>query len=266
MRVVRPTPVTDPAAGDLEVALGDVLQHRRWVRRTLPFPHVVARDVFTAEVYAALAADFERLLAAGAISRPAGSGYGARLTRLSEHADGPLALFLSRAWHDLLAGVAGVENPTGDISVGLHHHEPGGAPGWPHNDLNPGWFDVEAPGPHEVGLDGPHLDYHRGPSDGSPARETMRAVSVLFYLANPEWSEGDGGETCLYPSLEAGARGEGARVPPVNNSLVMFESTPFSWHAYAGGSRNPRNALVMWLHRPKRDVVERWGESSVVYW
>lgn len=120
--------------------------------------------------------------------------------------------------------------------------------------------------PHEVGLDGPHLDYHHGPSDGSAARETMRAVSVLFYLANPAWSVGDGGETGLYPSHEAAARQGGVLVPPVNNSLVMFECTPHSWHAFAGASRQVRNCLVMWLHRPKREVVELWGESSVVYW
>lgn len=256
---------TSGVAG-LDAGLEGLLAHRRWVRRELPFPHVVASDVFTDDVYAALAADFERLLASGAISHPSGSGYEATWARLSEHAVGPLSLFLSREWHDLLAGVAGVDNPTGDVSVGLHHHEPGGAPGWPHNDLNPGWFAPDAPLPHEVGADGPHVDYHHGPGDGSPARETMRAVSVLFYLANHEWSEGDGGETGLYPSLDAGSRAEGIFVPPVNNSLVIFECTPYSWHAFAGSARRQRNCLVMWLHRPKQDVVDWWGESSVVYW
>ena len=33
------------------------------------------------------------------------------------------------------------------------------------------------------------------------ARETIRAVSVLFYLANPEWEPGDGGETALFRTL-----------------------------------------------------------------
>ena len=97
-------------------------------------------------------------------------------------------------------------------------------------------------------------------------RETVRAVSALFYLANPPWAEGDGGETGLYDSVAAGARTEGVLVPPVNNSLVLFECTPYSWHAYARASRHQRNSLVMWLHRPRQDVVERWGESSVVHW
>lgn len=254
-----------PSALGAPDGLADLLAHRRWVRRTLPFPHVVATDVFTDEVYAALEADFVRLLDGGAISQPSGSGYEATWARLAEHADGPLSLFLSRGWHDLLAGVARVGTTTGDVSVGLHHHEPGGAPGWPHNDLNPGWFPEDAPGPGEVGVDG-LVDYHHGPADGSPARETVRAVSALFYLANPPWAEGDGGETGLYDSVAAGARTEGVLVPPVNNSLVLFECTPYSWHAYARASRHQRNSLVMWLHRPRQDVVERWGESSVVHW
>ncbi|CAN5676856.1 hypothetical protein BH11ACT8_BH11ACT8_13840 [soil metagenome] len=246
-------------------ALEGVLAHRRWVRRSLPFPHVVATDVFTDEVYGALATDFERLLHDGAISRPSGSGYGATWARLTEHTDGPLGLFASREWHDLVAGVVGVES-TGDVSVGLHHHEPGGAAGWPHNDLNPGWFADPAPQPHEVRLEDAGVDYHHGPADQTPARETVRAVSVLFYLANPEWSEGDGGETGLYADVAAGARGEGLLVPPLNNSLVLFECTPFSWHGDAGASRHPRNCVVMWTHRPQQDVVQRWGESSVVHW
>lgn len=247
-------------------ALEGVLAHRRWVRRTLPFPHVVAHDVFTDEVYAALAADFERLLAAGAISRRAGSGYAATWARLAEHADGPLGLFLTREWHDVVAAVGGVDEPTGDVSAGLHHHQPGGAAGWPHNDLNPGWFPAAAPAAHEVGLDSLDFDYHHGPEAPQDARETMRGVSLLFYLANPEWSEGDGGETGLFASRGAAGRAEGSFVPPINNSLVLFECTPYSWHAYAGASRHERNCVVLWTHRAKQDVVDRWGEQSVVYW
>lgn len=245
-------------------ALDEVLANRRWVRRTLPFPHVVATDVFAPDFYAALAADFDRILGAGAIAHASTPGYEARTARLADHADGPLGIFLTRAWHDVVAGVAGIPAPTGDVSAALHHHGPGGSAGWPHNDLNPGWFGGPPPGPDEVrteAYDG--VDYHHG---GPGARETVRAVSVLYYLANPEWAEGDGGETGLFPSAEAGARGAGAFVPPVNNSLVLFECTPFSWHAYAGGSRHVRNCVVMWVHRPKSEVTERWGEAPIVRW
>jgi hypothetical protein len=247
--------------------LDSLLAHRRWVRRALPFPHVVATDVFTEAFYAELAADFAGIMDAGAVVHATTPGYEARSARLAAHSDGPLGIFLSRGWHDLVSGVAGVSSATGDVSGALHHHGPGGSAGWPHNDLNPGWFAGPAPGPDEIrveGLDG--VDYHRGPGNGSPARETIRAVSVLYYLANPEWAEGDGGETGLFASDAAGAQGEGSYVPPLNNSLVLFECTPFSWHAYAGASRHERNCVVMWAHRSRSEVVERWGESSVVHW
>lgn len=244
-----------------------LLAHRRWVRRALPFPHVVATDVFSNGFYAELADDFARIMGAGAIAHTTTPGYAARSARLAEHATGPLGVFLSREWHDLVAGVAGVDSATGDVSAALHHHAPGGGAGWPHNDLNPGWFGGSAPAADEIRVESmDDVDYHRGPPDGVPARQTMRAVSVLYYLANPEWSAGDGGETGLFASAEAGSRGDGAFVPPVNNSLVLFECTPFSWHAYAGSSRHIRNCLVMWLHRPTAEVVDRWGEAAVVHW
>ena len=39
----------------------DLLAHRRWIRRTEPFPHVYVRDVFVRGFYERLAAEFERV-------------------------------------------------------------------------------------------------------------------------------------------------------------------------------------------------------------
>ncbi|MDT4982832.1 MAG: hypothetical protein QOF95_322, partial [Pseudonocardiales bacterium] len=94
----------------------------------------------------------------------------------------------------------------------------------------------------------------------------IRAVSLLFYVGNPDWVPGDGGETGLFANIDTAARGPRAAVPPVNNSLVMFECTPFSWHAFVSNVSNPRNSVVMWLHRRKDEAVARWGEQSIVYW
>ena len=244
--------------------LAEVLQNRRWVRRTHPFPHVVAADVFVPAFYAELAAEFRRIAQEHPEAfRRSMPGYDAAGSEVGR--DGPLGVFVSRPWHDLVAGVGRVQ-PTGDVSASLHHHEPGAASGWPHNDLNPGWFPEPAPDPGEVRLsiDG-DVGYHRGERPpGVPARETIRAVSLLFYLANPPWSAGDGGETGLYrsPSDPAPA----ASIPPVDNSLVLFECTPYSWHAFVSNRAKPRNSVVMWLHRPKADVIDRWGEAAIVPW
>ena len=49
---------------DAEFRLDGALKSRRWVRRSAPFPHVLAQEVFAGEVYAELEAAFKTLLAA----------------------------------------------------------------------------------------------------------------------------------------------------------------------------------------------------------
>lgn len=247
--------------------MDELIAHRYWVRRLKPFPHVTVQNVFNQAFYDTLEDHYRRIAADGTKFNTKTPGYDASMALIRDNLDGPLAVFTSREWHDIIAGVAGV-SCTGDVSASLHRHRPGGNAGWPHNDLNPGWFAGPAPNDTETrreGTDG--VDYRTGKRpDGVDARETVRAVAVLFYLANPPWEPEDGGETGLFASLAAGQRGDGLRVPPLNNSMVMFECTPFSWHGYAGSSRNERNCVAMWLHRPKQDVIETFGEASIVYW
>lgn len=249
--------------------LPDLLSNRRWVRRSEPFPHVIARNVFTAGFYAELESDFRRITreVPGAFQRNM-SGYDASAANLADHHDGPLGVFVSREWHDLLAGVLDVR-ATGDVHASLHHHEPGSASGWPHNDLNPGWFAGPPPGPDQVRLTSlPHIDYGTGPREqGVQARETIRAVSLLFYLGNGPWQPGDGGETGLFASnCDAALTGPAAAVAPTDNSLVLFECTPFSWHTFFSNPTKSRDCVVMWLHRTKDDAVTRWGASNIAYW
>ncbi|WP_200800168.1 2OG-Fe(II) oxygenase [Jatrophihabitans endophyticus] len=269
----RPEPGSPPRRATTATPLpelADALAHRRWVRRERPFPHVVASNVFTPQCYAVLDAEFRRIEAEHPETFHRNmAGYDAAGALLDRYRDGPLGLFVSRPWHDLLAGLFGVP-ATGDMTASLHHHDPGGASGWPHNDLNPGWFADPPAGRHDVRLptDAPasaRVGYHHGdrPPDVG-ARETVRAVSALFYLANPEWEAGDGGETALY--AHPGDRVPRATVPPLPNSLVAFECTPYSWHGFVGNRAKPRNCVVMWVHRDRADVERRWGAQSIVPW
>lgn len=247
--------------------LEELIANRRWVRRDEPFPHVVAQNVFVPEFYTQLDDEFRRI----ARERPEAflrsmAGYDASAAELAHFRDGPLGVFVSRDWHDLVCAVAGVA-ATGDVSGSLHHHDPGSATGWPHSDLNPGWFAEAAPDAHEVALPHDEIEYRRGPRvPGVTARETIRAVSVLFYLANPEWSPGDGGETGLFADFDTARLGPRATVAPINNSLMIFECTPFSLHAFQSNRLKPRNSVIMWLHRAKDDAIARWGEQSIVNW
>jgi hypothetical protein len=248
--------------------LDRLLADRRWIRRNRPFPHFYARDVFTADFYRSLHREFERVeREQPEVFLRNMTGYDAAGASIKHFLDSPLGVFASRQWHDLIARVVRVP-ATGDVNAGMHHHDPGGASGWPHNDLNPSWFAGPPPGPDEVCLEGTDgvgvVTGERPP--GTPVRDVVRAVSLLFYLGNPEWQPGDGGETGLFADAATAAAGPAVAVPPINNTMVFFECTPRSWHAFVSNRTKPRNSVVMWLHRTKDDAVRRWGDENIEYW
>src|ERR1035438_3762909 len=130
--------------------LADVLANRRWMRSSDPFPHFVARDVFVNTFYGELESAFRETLAKG--FGPPGEPdrfarnmpeYDAYVAVLSSRFSGPLAIFTSKPWHDMLAGLLGM-NSTRDVACSLHHHEVGSATGWVHCDLGLRWF-MDAP-------------------------------------------------------------------------------------------------------------------------
>jgi hypothetical protein len=256
-----------------------VLANRHWLYRTEPFPHVTAREVFTPACYRQLEAQFRRILARG-FADPASvrlepgmpgrrfargmPGYDAYGFNFSPRLRGPLRLFVSRSWHDLLAGLLGV-NATCHVNAGLHHHKVGSESGNPHNDLNPAWFvDYESP-------DGINLARHdlcsyttgRPRVPGVVPRAVVRALAMIFYLNNPPWSPGDGGETALYRTPRDDPE---VMVPPINNSLVVFPCTPYSYHSFLRNVRHERNTVIMWLHRSRAEAISFWGERAIVDW
>lgn len=244
----------------------DLLAHRRWVRRTRPFPHVYVRDVFVAEFYQRLAAEFERVRTEPNLFAPVSDGYSATGVDLTTVRNGPLEVFLSRAWHDLIERVAGV-SASGDVEGSLHRHQPNSSRSHPHHDLAPAWFPGTAPAVGEVGLPGADIDLKSGDRPaGTPAREMVRAVAVLFYLGNGEWQHGDGGETGLFTDISAARPTPAVSIPPLDNSMIVFECTPRSWHTFLGGNTAARNSVVMWLHRPREQAANRWGGERIVHW
>jgi hypothetical protein len=254
--------------------LKEVLANRRWRMSLHPFPHVTAENVFVPEFYRELEDDFRKLLVPAA----AEENSHLRLTReIQGHAahgllfppdqTGPLGLFTSRDWHDLLARLTGIQ-ATGDVNAGIHHHPAGSPNGRIHNDLNPGWFADHANAQGINVYDGRAWDYKSGATYGEmlPVRETVRGAAMLFYLGNPPWTPGHGGETGLYSSPQQAIGQPAVAVPPVNNSLVVFECTPHSYHSFVANRYQERNSVILWLHRSKAEVVARWGGDKIVYW
>jgi hypothetical protein len=257
-----------------EIDLRHIIRNRRWRFCSEPFRHVTATDVFQSQFYAELEREFQRILDRGFAPAPeegrlarSESGYDAYAMNFSPRMAGPLRTFFGRAWHDTLAALFGVV-ATGDVAGGLHHHAVGSAYGKIHNDLNPAWFlDRSPPGGVQV-ADNRICNYYTGATHAvmAPRRETVRAVAMIYYLNNPRWLRGDGGETGLYRSGSDAVSAPAAAVPPVNNSLLAFECTPFSYHAFVSNVRSPRNSVIIWLHRKLVEAASLWGGSKIVPW
>jgi hypothetical protein len=254
--------------------LEDILENRHWLQCRRPFPHTVATNVFTNYFYRRLVATFQSILQRSfgpQASDPPPmykmAGYDASVMNVKAKCNSAFRIFLTREWHDVIAGVAGVE-ATGEIDCSLHHHKRGSNSGQVHNDLNPGWF-LKNPGPDGITVtDQARCSYCHG-STSSPNLvpiERVRAVAVIVYLNNARWRKGDGGETGLYYSERDPIDEPAVRIPPVNNSMLIFECTPFSYHTFLQNGAHPRNSIIMWLHRSKEDVIARWGENKIICW
>lgn len=255
--------------------LTDLLDRRPWVLCNDPFPHIRAHSVFAAAFHRELAAAFATILD----GRPLATwpearfsrnmpGYDASAVDFDIRVGWPFSVFVSRAWHDLFARLFAVE-AVGCVSGALHHHQAGGRDGYVHNDLNPGWFVDTRNNDDEIVIPRSDLCHYRYGSTRAaanvPPRETIRGIAIIYYVNNAEWRAGDGGETGLYRTTRDPVAHPVVAVPPLNNSLVAFECTPHSFHTFRT-NRHPRNSVIVWLHRAKTAVLDRWGHSAIVGW
>jgi hypothetical protein len=251
-----------------------VLADRRWLSRRYPFPHFIARGVFTTEFYRALEAAFQRILAGGLSEGSDPERFSRNMLYSDAYSwnyppelQGPLAIFYSRDWHDLLARLTKV-GATGDVNAALHHHHLSSGNGTVHRDLSVGWFSRQPRADGINPMDLRRCGYTHGDTSeaGIDRRETVRAVTMIYFLANPAWHPGDGGETGLYLNAHDPVGGPAAAIPPLNNSLLVFENTPASYHSFTRNRQHPRNSVILWLHRTKDEALRRWGAHRVSTW
>jgi hypothetical protein len=256
-----------PAASYTAPSLDSYVAHDRWQVKSEPFRHVVAHDVFTEDCYSRLATAFGSTLES-VKNRGYLKDHDIHGTTLGPRHAETFAPLLSRAWHDLLASTFGVF-ATGHVLAGIHHHLPGSADGFPHNDLNSGWF-VGKPGTTGVTFSSPSLlEYTSGKVLSQDLRtddivHTVRAVAMIFYLCNPVWHPEGGGTTALYRGALDDVDRPVLEVPPTNNSLLAFECTPKSYHGFRSNITSERNSIILWLHRPFQYAIDRWGEDAIV--
>jgi hypothetical protein len=249
----------------------EVIANRKWWYRLDPFPHFVAGEVFAEQFAAALQDAFGELLARGCSEHYED----ARLSHNMQHSDaygwdfpadidGPLGFFYSSAWLDVLMRITGIE-ATRDVNAALHHHPPGSAHGRVHRDLNIGWFSDQPRADGVNPMDLRRCSYTNGRQfapDAQP-RQTVRAATMIYFLANSTWRSGDGGETGLYRCGSDAVTSPAAAIAPVNNSLLVFENGPRSYHSFMRNLHRPRNSIILWLHRSVEQTSQRWGRKAI---
>ncbi len=254
--------------------LSRILANRRWWQHDRPWTYWVAEDVFQANVFAEMEAQFRSVL-------DRGFGESAEATRFSRNmpnssafgwnlppdVDGPLSILYSRAWHDMLVELTGVSS-TRDVNAALHHHQPASPNGSVHRDVGSGWFSDQPRADGINPMDLSRCGYTSGTvfDEGAVAREVVRSLTMIFYLGNPHWSQGEGGETGLYRLAADPIDQPALRVPPKNNSILIFENKLDSYHSFLTNPRLPRNSAILWLHRSKEEAVKRWGEHNIYRW
>ena len=258
----------------LEWDVSAVLNHRRWLCHDRPFRHYTANDVFSGRFAVALEGAMRAILDRGFGERNDPERFSRNMAYSDAYSwnftpgiDGPLAFFYSRSWHDLLAGLTGVR-ATGDMNGALHHHQLGSEHGNVHRDLGVAWFSEQARADGINPMDLSRCGYTTGktPRADIQTREVVRAVTMIYYLGNPAWSPGDGGETGLYRHAEDPVVAPEVVIPPVNNSIVVFENNLDSFHSFLKNRKTTRNSVILWLHRTRAEAVNLWGEASISRW
>jgi hypothetical protein len=246
----------------------EIADAARWERHTAPFVHFRVRDIFRPEIYARLTSAFSEILAD---SEPGRTGpyqmartrtdYDARMMSVTDELAPRFAPLFELQWVRFLERLTGT--PALDrISGGLHSSDPGARTGAIHADFCTAWFD-ESPANAGSLLLPRHqrVEYFTGRKlvpDAEP-KQYVRATTLLFYLCNEGWKAGDGGETGLYGASRNSSRVSTELVPPVDNSMVIFNCSPHSYHRFVTNPGRRRNSIVMWLHQTEADAETRWG-------
>src|SRR5581483_10851893 len=120
----------------------DILANRAWLWRACPFPHVIARNVFTGEFYGALADSLSGILRRGLSETPCRERFSRSMPGYDSYGigfhpplEGAQSLFLSVAWRDMMCRLFEV-SATPYVFAGAHHHASGSKNGFIHNDFN----------------------------------------------------------------------------------------------------------------------------------
>jgi hypothetical protein len=247
--------------------LAEMNPSAEWCVYERPFRHIRAEQVFCKSFYQRLEEAFLFIRdypngSSGSETgfRKSGAAYDALIFPMSQSFASRFAPLFEHRWIDFLANMLGLP-ALEQIDGALHHIPINSRSGWIHNDFCSGWFNAHHTG-DVVFPDRKNCEYFTGASKSSEveSKEFVRAATMILYLQNDDWKEGCGGETGLYACSRPGS-GDVCVVPPLNNSLLLFECSPHSYHALLRNPGCPRNSIILWLHCSVENAESRWGRA-----
>ncbi|HVW95582.1 MAG TPA: 2OG-Fe(II) oxygenase [Mucilaginibacter sp.] len=248
-----------------------ITDYGKWTAYDSPFRHYQATDLFGAEDYARISANFQSLLKKSDESeddyrykfRKSKLDYDAKMIQIDESI---APLFTPFFEEDFICSMADLLDLPyfPQIHSGLHSSPKGSRDGWLHTDHCSGWFDDNAQVKGNIIFQADcGCEYFRGKKkrdDALPA-EYVRVATLLFYLCNDEWQEGDGGETGLFEIVEPDIVLQSKFIRPENNTALVFACTPSSYHRFIANPGITRNSLILGLHTSLEYAETIWGDA-----
>lgn len=242
-----------------------------WWEVRQPFRHFRAKNVLTPPKLESISSKFREILSLSDADRHGPyrlarttTRYDAEMLAMDETLAKAFEPFFSDVWLKSLATFMGIEFLP-QVDGGLHSSPKGSRSGWIHTDYCSAWFDES--GQERIGQlvfpNRSRCDYFTGRAKVEEARpkEFVRAVTMIYYLCNDEWRVGDGGETALYGAAKETSRTATDEMSPVNNSLLLFECSPHSYHRFISNPIRRRNSIILWLHTTLEQARARWGDE-----
>jgi len=248
--------------------MDNLLEYGNWCEHKIPFKHFRAESVLDENTYKEVEANFNAVKTEQ-VKKKNGDVY--RLEKLSSNYDAQMVamdndlaeLFQPFFSIDFLKSIAQLlEIPFNYAIDGALHSSPRNSrTGWIHTDFCNAWFDSRFIEKNQLSFPNRQTcDYFTGRrhDESADPRKFTRAATLIFYLCNDGWKKGDGGETGLYGAGHLSDNTVFDIVAPKNNSLILFECSPHSYHRFLTNRGRTRNSIILWIHSTPETSSLKW--------
>jgi 2OG-Fe(II) oxygenase superfamily len=236
-----------------------------------PFRHIIIDDFLPSDANTALREQFDQILSRSVSEKKDLSRFVRRemydvdIFWPQPRLDDAHRYFFSLRYFEMLRKFlkAPISN---DTILMYHHHDENKEDNYIHNDYLGGFF-MEDSLQNDINPWYFQCTHSAPPQSENKSRKMMRSAAAIYYL-NENWDEKQRGETGLFWKNDP--RFLAKKIAPLNNRLLVFEVTPFSWHNFMKNNMPSRNSIAQWFFISENDANKRFPnehpwEGSVGY-